>query len=65
MVTFTLNKRSFAFYNGGLKIGMPETGDFEIMIGKSSKEIILRSTITVQSTLEVIPMYHSIQPWVN
>lgn len=34
MVTFTLNKRSFAFYNVELKDWHPETGDFEIFTGK-------------------------------
>ncbi|MDM5239635.1 glycoside hydrolase family 3 C-terminal domain-containing protein [Bacillus cereus] len=49
-VSFTLNKRSFAYYNVELKDWHVETGEFEILVGKSSREIILHDSIYVQST---------------
>ncbi|PFO66989.1 glycosyl hydrolase [Bacillus cereus] len=48
-VSFTLNKRSFAYYNVDLKDWHVETGEFEILVGKSSKEIVLHDSIFVQS----------------
>lgn len=41
-VTFLLDKQAFAYYNVELKGWYVETGDFEILIGKSSKDIILK-----------------------
>ncbi|KXY30990.1 glycosyl hydrolase [Bacillus cereus] len=49
-VSFTLNKRSFAYYNVELKDWHVETGEFEILVGKSSKEIVLHDSMYVQST---------------
>ncbi|QWU45661.1 glycoside hydrolase family 3 C-terminal domain-containing protein [Bacillus sp. NP247] len=49
-VSFTLNKRSFAYYNVELKDWHVETGEFEILVGKSSREIILHNSMYVQST---------------
>ncbi|MEG7843654.1 glycoside hydrolase family 3 C-terminal domain-containing protein [Bacillus mobilis] len=49
-VSFTLNKRSFAYYNVEWKDWHVETGEFEILVGKSSKEIVLHDSIFVQST---------------
>lgn len=57
-VTFTLDKRSFAYYNVDLKDWHVETGDFEILVGKSSKEIVLSETIKVQSTVSVTKLIH-------
>ncbi|MUG45702.1 glycoside hydrolase family 3 C-terminal domain-containing protein [Paenibacillus woosongensis] len=48
-VIFTLNKRSFAYYNVELQDWHVETGEFEILIGKSSREIVLRDTLIVRS----------------
>lgn len=49
-VSFTLNNRSFAYYNVELKDWHVETGEFEILVGKSSREIVLQDNIFVQST---------------
>lgn len=49
-VTFELNKRSFAYYNVDLGNWHVESGEFEILIGKSSKDIVLKEVITVNST---------------
>lgn len=57
-ITFTLDKRSFAYYNVALKDWHVETGHFEILIGKSSKEIVLRDKILVQSTISIRKPVH-------
>ncbi|GLV66900.1 glycosyl hydrolase [Bacillus mycoides] len=49
-VNFTLNKRSFAYYNVELKDWHVETGEFEILVGKSSREIVLQDNVYIQST---------------
>ncbi|WP_123041138.1 beta-glucosidase [Cohnella candidum] len=57
-VSFTLDKRSFAFYDVSLKDWRVETGDFEILVGRSSRDIVLSSLISVESTVAVKPVYH-------
>jgi beta-glucosidase len=52
-VTFTLEKRSFAFYNTELQDWFAESGDFDILIGKSSRDILLTDTITLESSQEL------------
>jgi beta-glucosidase len=47
---FTLDKRSFAFYDAGLKDWRVETGAFELLIGKSCAEIGLVGQVKVIST---------------
>ncbi|WEG13544.1 glycoside hydrolase family 3 C-terminal domain-containing protein [Pullulanibacillus sp. KACC 23026] len=49
-VTFTLDRRAFAFYNTELKDWDVETGEFEILIGKSSQDILLSDSIKVISS---------------
>jgi beta-glucosidase len=49
-VTFTLDKRAFAYYNTAKKDWCVESGDFEILIGKSSGSIQLAETVNVKST---------------
>ncbi|TWT25341.1 glycoside hydrolase family 3 C-terminal domain-containing protein [Planomicrobium sp. CPCC 101110] len=53
VVEFTLDKRAFAYYNTEIKDWHVETGDYEIMIGKSSQEIELKHKILVQSTVRI------------
>ncbi|WP_420491499.1 glycoside hydrolase family 3 C-terminal domain-containing protein [Neobacillus drentensis] len=52
-VTFVLGKRSFAYYNVHLMDWHVETGEFEVLIGKSSREIALSEKIQVQSSVLV------------
>lgn len=52
-VHFELNKRSFAYYNTDIKDWHVESGEFEILIGKSSNNIVLKETVTVNSTVEI------------
>ena len=56
-IEFTLNKRSFAFYNEDLHGWHVESGDFEILIGKSSKEIELTASIHVESSVRAKKNY--------
>ncbi|PFB94928.1 glycosyl hydrolase [Bacillus cereus] len=57
-VNFTLNKRSFAYYNVELKDWHVETGEFEILVGKSSREIVLQDNMYVQSTTIIQKTVH-------
>ena len=57
-VSFILDKRSFAYYNVDIKDWHVESGDYEILIGKSSKEIVLRKTINIQSTVNLRKKFH-------
>lgn len=52
-VTFTLDKRAFAYYNVGIKDWHVECGEFLILIGKSSKDIVLREVVRVNSTVKI------------
>ncbi|MDE6474076.1 MAG: glycoside hydrolase family 3 C-terminal domain-containing protein [Clostridia bacterium] len=56
-VTFSLDKRSFAFYNVNAGDWQVESGEFKIMIGASSRDIRLQDSVTVKSTdtAEIIP----------
>ena len=48
-VTFELPDRAFAFFNVNKKDWYVESGEFEIMVGASSRDIRLRKTVTVNS----------------
>ncbi|AIQ12493.1 glycoside hydrolase family 3 C-terminal domain-containing protein [Paenibacillus durus] len=52
-VSFTLDKRAFAYYNVTLKDWHVETGEFDILIGKSSRDIVLCERIVVRSTTKI------------
>ncbi|WP_141502377.1 beta-glucosidase [Paenibacillus luteus] len=57
-ICFSLNKRSFASYNPSLGDWEAETGDYRILVGKSSRDIQLEASVHVVSTLERVPVYH-------
>lgn len=48
---FTLSKRSFAYYDEKLKDWNVQSGTFDILIGKSSRNIVLTARVTVRSSL--------------
>ena len=50
-VTFILDQRSFAYYNVDVEDWHVESGEFNILIGKSSREIVLKDSIWLQSTV--------------
>lgn len=56
-VTFTLSKRAFAYYNTQINDWHVESGEFDIMIGKSSRDIVLTKTVTVESTVKLPVTY--------
>ncbi len=56
-VVFTLNKRSFAYYNVAIKDWHVETGNFEILVGSSSVDIPLRALVKVNSTVKIKKVY--------
>ena len=56
-VTFTLDKRAFAYYNVQIHDWHVETGEFDILIGKSSRDIVLTKTVTVESTVKIPFVY--------
>jgi beta-glucosidase len=57
VVEFTLNKRAFAYYNTEIKDWHVETGEFEILVGSSSKEILQREVVKVVSTNTIKKIY--------
>jgi len=52
-ITFALSKRAFAYYNTEIKDWYVESGDFEVLIGKSSSEIVLKETVRVNSSTKI------------
>ncbi|MGB4658493.1 MAG: glycoside hydrolase family 3 C-terminal domain-containing protein, partial [Mobilitalea sp.] len=56
-VTFTLGKRPFAYWNVAIHDWHVESGEFEIMIGKSSRDIVLSQTVTITSTVKLPLIY--------
>ncbi len=57
-VTFTLNKRSFAYYNTTISDWHVESGNFRILIGKSSRDIQLEASLYVESTVK-LPVHYT------
>ncbi len=62
-VEITLSKRDFAYYNVNINDYHVESGDYEILVGASSRDIKLQSTVNVKSTVEAqVPDYKSASP---
>lgn len=62
-ISVDLSKRAFAFWNININGWMVESGDFDILIGASSRDIKLSKTITVESTdIADIPDYRETAP---
>ena len=58
-VTFTLDKRSFAYWNQEIHDWHVETGMFNIEIGQSSRDIVLTGSVKVHSTV-ALPRHYSV-----
>lgn len=56
-VSFTLDKRSFAYWNQQIHDWHVETGEFTIEVGQSSRCIDLTGTVTVNSTVALPKHY--------
>ncbi len=52
-VSITLNRRAFEYYTPVLHKWVVEDGDFEIMVGRSSRDIVLTETVHVASDEKV------------
>lgn len=52
-VTFTLDRRSFAFYHVELKDWYVDRGEYSIMIGSSSRDIRLEDMVTIKPRVEL------------
>ncbi|MGN1417719.1 MAG: glycoside hydrolase family 3 C-terminal domain-containing protein [Acutalibacteraceae bacterium] len=62
-VKFTLSKRAFAFFNVNTHDWCVESGEFEILVGASSRDIKLKSAVNVEATQECeIPDYRKSAP---
>ena len=55
-VTFKLDKRAFAYYEPQIKDWRVESGEFDILVGASSRDIRLQAALHVESTVTL--------PWV-
>ena len=62
-VEIILSKRAFAYYNVNIGDWHVESGEFEILVGASSRDIRLNGKVTVESTVEAeIPDYRGTAP---
>ena len=62
-IEIELNKRSFAFYNVNIHDWHVETGEYKILVGASSREILLTESVMVTSTIEAeVPDYSLTAP---
>ncbi|MCB2339145.1 glycoside hydrolase family 3 C-terminal domain-containing protein [Clostridium estertheticum] len=52
-ITLTLDKRAFAYYNLEIKDWHIESGNFEILVGASSKDIKLKEIVYIKSTVVI------------
>ena len=57
-MTFTLNKRSFAYWNTEINDWYAESGAYEVQIGKTAKETLLSEGVEVRSSVEIPVVYH-------
>lgn len=62
-VSIELSKRAFAFFNVEINDWMVETGEFDILVSASSRDVKLSATVTVESTVDAaIPDYRATAP---
>ena len=57
-VTFTLDKRSFAYWNMDIHDWYVQSGEYGILIGKSSRDIVCEGAVEVLSDRELPKRYH-------
>ena len=58
-VSFTLDKRSFAYWNKQIHDWHVETGTFTIEVGSSSRDLPLKGKVEVESTVE-LPRHYTL-----
>lgn len=59
VVSFTLSKRDFAYYNTAIHNWHMKTGKYYIYIGSSSADIRFKEPVFIQSTSNAIPLIHT------
>ncbi len=62
-ITIELSKRAFAYYNVNINDWHVESGEFDILVGASSRDIKLSATVNVASTVDAaVPDYRQSAP---
>ena len=62
-ISITLGKRAFAYFNVNIGDWHVESGEFDILVGASSRDIRLSATVSVESTVDAeIPDYRESAP---
>lgn len=62
-VELELSKRSFAYYNVNISDWHVESGEYEILVGASSKDIRLKTSLKIKSTVDAeVPDYREKAP---
>lgn len=56
---FVLDKRSFAYYDVEQKDFLVQSGQFEVLVGASSRDIRLKKTVIVTSTAKIHKHFHA------
>ena len=56
-VTFVLDRRAFAYWNTEIHNWHLESGAYEIQIGENAQDIVLSSTVTVNSVTDIPKVY--------
>ncbi len=64
-VTVTLDRRSFAYYSAVRKDWTVESGEFEILVGASSRDILLSAKVFVNGTAGVCEIKDEISTYYN
>lgn len=62
IVSFTLDKRAFAYYEPKIHDWFVESGEFRIEVGASSRDIRLSDTVTVAGTTALPVVYTRLSP---
>ncbi|KXA89562.1 glycosyl hydrolase family 3 [candidate division MSBL1 archaeon SCGC-AAA259A05] len=68
IVNFTLSRQDFSYYDPSRKKWIVETGDYDILVGRSSRDIRLRSTLHLKSTQKLektLTENSSLKEWIK
>lgn len=57
-VTFTLDARAFSYYNTDMKDWYAESGEYQIMIGKSAADIVATTEVTLENSKKPAKYFH-------
>lgn len=65
IITFVLDKRSFAYYETELKDWFVESGLYSVEIGASSRDIKITENVIVTSTVDIPYIYSTLSPVIS